>query len=381
MKYSKQEKKWIKEHTPEKEMEAVREYLGKKKKINKKPKKNPKPNKIITTTENIKLKMNSRNTPVLWSQRTADKFVKKINSPISYMNLCKLAHVPEHKRFNIMFKENKYFNLMWYVISKYDLIEKTDYLFVVYKEKTQQGSFDMLVTKNVANIFLDEIDSIYDVRNLYFEWNKLSLIKKSIVTGASVKLSVERLVSKFMYLGQNILIPELIECDREEYHERVDSIWSQQKRESVEKKEVEKEISHKKMFKSQEKIVASNRDEWIKKVREQLLEKQTKAESMLYEYLDTLGIKYTPQKHLLCNGKNYFADAFIPSVYGIIEMDGEYHKTPEQKIKDKERDYNIKSYGIKVCHCDNEEAYDITNFIDKINRELGMGIDAYLYVE
>lgn len=134
------------------------------------------------------------------------------------------------------------------------------------------------------------------------------------------------------------------------------------------------------IFKSNKPIIAENIDDWIKQVRTQSLSNPTRYEKMLYEYLDILGIEYIPQKHIECGGKHYFADAYIPSVNGVIEMDGAYHKNIDQKRKDWIRDYKMKNDNYLVCRCDNSESYNITMFIDKINTTLNLGINAYEYL-
>lgn len=351
MKYSKQEKKWIKDHTTEKEREVVKEYLGKKKQKPKNGNSNPK---------------------MSWSQRTASKFARNVVNPVSYINLCERTFIPQRK----------YINVMWYVILKYNLVEKIDYLLVVHKDRGCQKTFDMWMPPSIANVFLDEMDAVYVVSRCYdYDKGKFPHVKKSLLDGTSIKLAGEERVSNFIDLGKNVLIPEFIESDRIEYNNHAKNLGFSQKWGSGLKIEQKDDIPKVHKFKPREKIIAANMDEWILLSRNQLLSNPTKAESLLYDYLDTLGIEYIPQKHIICNGKHYFADAFIPSVVGIVEMDGGYHYTPEQIVKDAKRDENIRNSGIKICHCDNDESDDITTFIDRINQALGLGIDAYMYVE
>lgn len=51
----------------------------------------------------------------------------------------------------------------------------------------------------------------------------------------------------------------------------------------------------------------------------------------------------------------YFCDFFLPKDRIVIEVDGIYHKSQTQLEKDRERDANFKSIGIRVIRVTNEE--------------------------
>jgi very-short-patch-repair endonuclease len=51
----------------------------------------------------------------------------------------------------------------------------------------------------------------------------------------------------------------------------------------------------------------------------------------------------------------YIADLYIPDKKFIIEVDGEYHNTEEQRIKDKEREEYLINKGFKLIRFKNEE--------------------------
>lgn len=57
--------------------------------------------------------------------------------------------------------------------------------------------------------------------------------------------------------------------------------------------------------------------------------------------------------------KIYFTDFYLPKERIVIEVDGTYHSANDMLEKDKERDYNFKSIGIKVIRIDNKETGDL----------------------
>ena len=67
--------------------------------------------------------------------------------------------------------------------------------------------------------------------------------------------------------------------------------------------------------------------------------KPSKIELIVKEQLDMIGIKYVQQKHLYDkrNGKHYFADFYIPSLKLVLECNGDYwHSFDDKKKRDKE---------------------------------------------
>lgn len=85
----------------------------------------------------------------------------------------------------------------------------------------------------------------------------------------------------------------------------------------------------------------------------------TKAEK---EFMSFVGefkrIKTIFQKPFYICGKIYFADCYLPFYHCIIEVDGGYHNTDKQKLKDQKRTIYLNSYGIKVIRITNQEAID-----------------------
>lgn len=110
-----------------------------------------------------------------------------------------------------------------------------------------------------------------------------------------------------------------------------------------------------------------------------MINRGTFAERVLKDILDEYKILYEFQ-HVVYIHNNYvinrfyIADFFIPKFNLIIELDGGYHSTPEQKRKDYIRDENIKNSNYYILRIDNEEVFNkkvvlnkIVNYIEQHN--------------
>ena len=82
----------------------------------------------------------------------------------------------------------------------------------------------------------------------------------------------------------------------------------------------------------------------------------TDAERVLWEYLrrEQLGYKFRRQQVI----DNYIADFACLESKLIIELDGDYHLTAEQILKDRERTERLSLLGYKVIRFKNEEVID-----------------------
>ena len=101
------------------------------------------------------------------------------------------------------------------------------------------------------------------------------------------------------------------------------------------------------------------RKDWCVKNREELLKKSTSAECALYRsFSDKLKNRSERQKSFVINNHIYFPDFYIKSKNIIIEVDGGYHNTEEQIIKDRNRDADFKSKGIETIRITNEDVFD-----------------------
>jgi very-short-patch-repair endonuclease len=112
------------------------------------------------------------------------------------------------------------------------------------------------------------------------------------------------------------------------------------------------------MWKDASGIIFSN----AKKLREN----PTQAEEVMWlslrnNQLD--GYKFRRQHPLL----NYVADFYCHQLKLVIEIDGEYHQTLEQKKLDKERTLNIEFQVLYVIRFTNDEVLtDINSVLNKI---------------
>ena len=94
--------------------------------------------------------------------------------------------------------------------------------------------------------------------------------------------------------------------------------------------------------------------EYIETFRKQQINISTLAETEFKKYLDKNKIKYSFQKVFNIDGKYYIVDFYFPSKKLVIEIDGGYHFTKEQKEKDSKRTKDLKSIGLKVIRLTND---------------------------
>ena len=98
----------------------------------------------------------------------------------------------------------------------------------------------------------------------------------------------------------------------------------------------------------------------------------TKAESLLWEKLKLKpqGFKFRRQHPI----NSFILDFYCHKLKLSIEIDGGYHLTTEQRLKDKERTNIINELGIKEIRFTNEAVIkDMSNVMLKINQELSAG--------
>lgn len=93
------------------------------------------------------------------------------------------------------------------------------------------------------------------------------------------------------------------------------------------------------------------------KRRNELLEKSTSAEKSVCKILERIGIKCIRQYPIWTGRKQYYADIYIPCFRLVVELDGAYHLSKEQKRKDANRSAGIRRLGYHVCRLKNKDAY------------------------
>ncbi len=106
--------------------------------------------------------------------------------------------------------------------------------------------------------------------------------------------------------------------------------------------------------------------EFAKKMRSN----QTDAERFLWEHLSKRqlrGLRFRRQHPV-----NYFiADFYCHQLKLIIEVDGGYHKLPQQYEYDVNRDEELTKFGLKILRFSNAQVlYDIENTLIQIEKEI-----------
>ena len=95
--------------------------------------------------------------------------------------------------------------------------------------------------------------------------------------------------------------------------------------------------------------------------RKELAKNATKSELIFKEKLDNLKISYIFQKGFIKGDQYCIVDFYIPGKYKLcIELDGAYHTTEKQRIRDYYRDkYLTKDRKFNLLRLTNEEAESI----------------------
>lgn len=100
-----------------------------------------------------------------------------------------------------------------------------------------------------------------------------------------------------------------------------------------------------------------------------LKDKATPSELDFKNKLEAAGINYIFQKGFIQGNNFCIVDFYLPKPYKIcIEIDGEYHNTPEQVHKDKYRTQYLQERGFKILRFTNKEvnSLDSKAIINKI---------------
>ena len=88
----------------------------------------------------------------------------------------------------------------------------------------------------------------------------------------------------------------------------------------------------------------------------------TPHERSVRKLLDQAGYRYQFQKGFLSGGVMYIADFYLPRPYQlVIEVDGGYHETIDQRKKDADRDRYFHSRGFKVLRIKNQHVDTMTS--------------------
>lgn len=104
--------------------------------------------------------------------------------------------------------------------------------------------------------------------------------------------------------------------------------------------------------------------------RKQLISRATKSELAFKKFLDNQMVAYQFQKIIWvsvdCEQKFYIADFFFKRYNLIVELDGGYHYTDEQKRADDARTMHLRRSGYFVLRFDNSETDNSKAIYDSI---------------
>lgn len=97
-----------------------------------------------------------------------------------------------------------------------------------------------------------------------------------------------------------------------------------------------------------------------------LRKNMTKAEEILWERLNKkqiLGLRFRRQHPI----NIFIVDFYCHNARLVIELDGEIHDLPENKIYDSRREEELRELGLEIIRFKNEEIYDnLESVLDKI---------------
>lgn len=101
---------------------------------------------------------------------------------------------------------------------------------------------------------------------------------------------------------------------------------------------------------------------WSKERRRQLRQRQTKAETWLWELLKNRqcgGVKFRRQVGI----GSYIADFYAHDIKLVVELDGPIHDSQEAKEYDAVRDSYFKELGLTTLRFTNEQLFAKDNYV------------------
>jgi very-short-patch-repair endonuclease len=105
--------------------------------------------------------------------------------------------------------------------------------------------------------------------------------------------------------------------------------------------------------------------------REILLAERTVAERRAARIIHALGYRIILQHHIFTGRRHYYADIFLPDYDLVVEIDGGYHFTEEQRRRDRLRTQALNRLGYRVMRVKNRYADDRRYIAQKLSHYLG----------
>ena len=107
-------------------------------------------------------------------------------------------------------------------------------------------------------------------------------------------------------------------------------------------------------------------ERWLRLRRAELMANASDAEKAAYRALCSLGYKVIRQHPISTGRRLYFADLYLPELRCIIEIDGGYHYTQNQRRLDTNRSNGLWRMGYHVLRLSNHDARDINKVRNKL---------------
>ena len=110
-----------------------------------------------------------------------------------------------------------------------------------------------------------------------------------------------------------------------------------------------------------------SRERQAEKFRTSLTKKQTPSEKKFKAILKSLKVDYEFQKIIMLAKNFRIVDFYIPSKKIVIEVDGDYHQTYEQKQLDRKRSAQLIGKGVgKIYRFTNSEVDNTNDCIKRL---------------
>lgn len=95
----------------------------------------------------------------------------------------------------------------------------------------------------------------------------------------------------------------------------------------------------------------------------------TSIEKMVYDALVSLGIEFIPEFHV----GRYWIDAYLPSLFIALEVDGDYwHSLPAQIARDNRKDAFLKTHGLHVVRITQSELLSCNSTTSLVQHKLNL---------
>lgn len=111
---------------------------------------------------------------------------------------------------------------------------------------------------------------------------------------------------------------------------------------------------------------ASHTERWVRQRRADLMAKASDAEKSAYRLLRALGYEVIRQKPISTGRRIYFADLYVPALRAVVEIDGDYHYTKNQRRLDTNRSNGLWRMGYHVLRLSNRDARNMNKIKSKM---------------